>query len=205
MPASTVSIEVAIPRTTSTSGIIGTGLKKWRPRNRSGRPVTAAIAVIERLEVFDAKNVAGGHAVSSAVQSRDLTSRSSVTASITSSAGARSSSRVVYRIRPSAASRSAAESFSFSTNLASDRSMVFRPSASWSSWTSRAVTSNPATAAAWAMPLPIWPQPITPTAWIVVIALSAFRSRRRSPCAPRRRSSRGARRLPLPAEARAPA
>ena len=54
-----VSGDVATLRTTSTSGIIGTGLKKWSPRNRSGRPVTVAIAMIERLEVLEAKMVSG--------------------------------------------------------------------------------------------------------------------------------------------------
>ena len=66
---------VATVRTTSTRGIRGTGLKKCRPRNRSGRPVTRAIAMIDRLDVLEAKIVAGGLSLSSAVHSWVLSSR----------------------------------------------------------------------------------------------------------------------------------
>ena len=71
-PARTSRAEVVTARTTSTSGMSGTGLKKWRPTNRSGRPVAAAMSPIERLEVLEAKIVAGGHAASSARQSSVL-------------------------------------------------------------------------------------------------------------------------------------
>src|SRR6267142_2427263 len=47
-----VSSEVVTVRTTSTSGISGTGLKKCRPTKRSPRFVAAAISAIVRLEVF---------------------------------------------------------------------------------------------------------------------------------------------------------
>jgi hypothetical protein len=46
-------------RTTSTSFINGTGLKKCRPTKRDGRFVVAAISVIEREDVFEAKIVWG--------------------------------------------------------------------------------------------------------------------------------------------------
>ena len=42
-----------------------------------------------------------------------------------------------------------------------------------SSETSLSTTSNPASAATWAMPLPIWPEPITPTFLIVTAILSS--------------------------------
>ena len=58
--ASNTAGAVPTVRTTSTSGIRGTGLKKWRPTKRSRRRVTAAIAAMVRLEVFDAKMVPGG-------------------------------------------------------------------------------------------------------------------------------------------------
>src|SRR5207249_3526052 len=44
-----VCSDVVTVRTTSTSGIRGTGLKKCRPANRSARLVAAAIAAIEDL------------------------------------------------------------------------------------------------------------------------------------------------------------
>src|SRR5207302_2539348 len=60
-----VSADVVTVRTTSTSGISGTGLKKCRPTKRSARRVAAAIAATVRLDVLDAKIVAGGHRPSS--------------------------------------------------------------------------------------------------------------------------------------------
>src|SRR3989454_11981289 len=75
-----VSAEVVTVRTTSTSGISGTGLKKCKPTKRSPRFVVAAIAAIVRLDVFDAKIVAGlPHAVSALLKGV-LRVRSSVAA-----------------------------------------------------------------------------------------------------------------------------
>ena len=54
-----VSSDVQIPRITSTSFMIGTGLKKCRPTKRSGRAVEAPISVTVRLEVLEAKIVSG--------------------------------------------------------------------------------------------------------------------------------------------------
>ena len=53
-PAKT-SGAVAMVRTTSTSFISGTGLKKCRPMKRSGRPVAVISSVMESEEVFEAK------------------------------------------------------------------------------------------------------------------------------------------------------
>ena len=52
---------VRIVRTTSTSFMTGTGLKKCMPMNRRCRSalVEVIICVIERLEVFEAKIVSG--------------------------------------------------------------------------------------------------------------------------------------------------
>ena len=52
--------EVSGERTTSTSFISGTGLKKCRPTKRSARFVAAAISVIESDEVLEAKIAWGG-------------------------------------------------------------------------------------------------------------------------------------------------
>src|SRR5881296_3421976 len=160
---SKVSAEVVTVRTTSTSGIRGTGLKKCSPTKRSPRFVAAAIAAMVRLDVFEAKMVAGPHRPSSSFQRAFLSSRSSVTASTTMSHGFRSAVVVVKCRRLRVASRSAAETFPFSTNLASDFSIPAR-ALSHTCWdTSRTVVSYPAAAATWAMPLPISPQPSTPT------------------------------------------
>jgi len=48
-------LRVSVPTTISRSFMTGTGLKKWRPMNRSGREVAAAIWVIEIDDVFEAK------------------------------------------------------------------------------------------------------------------------------------------------------
>src|SRR5260370_29162827 len=56
-----VSSDVVTVRTTSTSGISGTGLKKCSPTKRSPRFVAAAMAAMVRLEVLEAKIVAGPH------------------------------------------------------------------------------------------------------------------------------------------------
>src|SRR5213080_1292865 len=166
-----VSAEVVTVRTTSTSGIRGTGLKKCSPTKRSPRFVAAAIAAMVRLDVFEAKMVAGPHRTSSSFHRAFLSSRSSVTASTTMSHVFRSAVVVVKRRRLRVASRSAAASFPFSTNLASDFSIPAR-ALSQTCWdTSRTVVSYPAAAATWAIPLPMSPEPSTPTRLMSVMAL----------------------------------
>jgi hypothetical protein len=64
--AAAVSSDVEIVRTTSTSFMTGTGLKKWSPAKRSARFVAADISVIVSEDVFEQKIVAGLHAASSA-------------------------------------------------------------------------------------------------------------------------------------------
>src|SRR5256885_11791123 len=166
-----VSAEVVTVRTTSTSGMSGTGLKKCSPTKRSPRFVAAAIAAMVRLDVFEAKMAAGPHRPSSSFQRAFLSSRSSVTASTTMSHVFRSAVVVGKRRRLRIASRSAAASFPFSTNLASDFSIPAR-ALSQTCWdTSRTVVSNPAAAATWAIPLPMSPEPSTPTRLMSVMAL----------------------------------
>src|SRR2546425_2716213 len=166
-----VSSDVVTVRTTSTRGMSGTGLKKCNPTKRSARFVAAAIAAIVRLDVFDAKMVVGPHNPSSSFQRAFLSSRSSVTASTTMSHGFSSAVVVVKCRRLRVVSRSAAETFPFSTNLASDFSIPAR-ALSHTCWdTSRTVVSYPAAAATCAIPLPISPEPSTPTRLMSVIAL----------------------------------
>src|SRR2546422_5161193 len=167
-----VSAEVVTVRTTSTSGISGTGLKKCKPTKRSPRFVAAAIAAIVRLDVFEAKMVAGPHRPSSSFHRAFLRSRSSVTASTTMSQAFRSAVSVVNRRRLRVASRSAAVIFPFSTNLASDFSIPARALSQTCCDTSRTVVSYPAAAATWAIPLPMSPQPTTPTRLMSVMSRS---------------------------------
>jgi hypothetical protein len=63
---------VAIVRTTSTSFITGTGLKKCSPTKRCCRFVAVEISVMVSEEVLLAKIVAAGHSASSAANSSRL-------------------------------------------------------------------------------------------------------------------------------------
>src|SRR5262245_32639388 len=170
-----VSSEVVTVRTTSTSCISGTGLKKCRPTKRSERLVAAAIAAIVRLDVLEAKIVPAPHNPSSSFHRAFLSSRSSVTASITMSHAFRSATAVVNVNRRNVASRSAAGSLPFSTRRARDLSIVPLPLSSTGWATSRTNVSYPAAAATCAMPLPIRPHPNTPTRWIPSMDLSELK------------------------------
>ncbi len=80
-----VSSEVWSARTTSTSFMRWTGLKKCMPITCSGRDVAPAISVIESAEVLVARTAAGGAWRSSAVKVSILSRMSSGTASMTRS------------------------------------------------------------------------------------------------------------------------
>ena len=97
--SSTTDGSVTTVRTTSTSFMTGAGLKKCIPMTLLGRPVTTESSVTDRLEVLVARMVSGGQILSSWEKTSALSSMRSGTASITSSAPARSSSEVVKRIR----------------------------------------------------------------------------------------------------------
>src|SRR6267378_2271497 len=154
------------PRTTSTSFIRGTGLKKWSPMKRSGRLVAAASSVIEIEEVLLAKITCPEAFLSSSANTCLFRAASSGTASMIRSASAASSRRVVGRMRARAAFRMSSVTFPFSTAFARPWSITARPFTRNRSSTSRITTSNPATAATWAIPAPIWPAPRTPTFWM---------------------------------------
>ena len=162
-PASTASGSVSSVRTTSTSCITGTGLKKCRPRNRCGRRVATAISVMLSEEVLLANSVSGGQTASSARNSSSLTCFCSVTASITRSQAASCSSSVVPRRRARIASRSPFSSRCRATARSSRSSIACRPRCSVASSTSRTIVSRPAVAVTCAIPPPIRPQPTTPT------------------------------------------
>ena len=93
--AAIVASLVVSPRMTSTSFITLAGLKKWSPTTRSGRLVSAASAVMERPEVFEARIAPAGRAASRTPKTWRLRSRISGTASIARSQSARSEASIV--------------------------------------------------------------------------------------------------------------
>jgi len=160
---SSVSWLVVIVRTTSTSFIAGTGLKKWSPSIRSGRPQLTAIAAIVRLDVFDAKIVAGGHTELNSFHSEFLRSRSSETASITISLSLNPRTSVMKLSLLRVASRCSGVIFSFFTAFARDLSTLARDFSLRLSEISRTIVWHPVIAQTCAIPLPISPPPSTPT------------------------------------------
>ncbi len=121
------------------------------------------MSVIVSELVFEAKIVPSPHRPSSSPKRAFFASSSSTIASITTSQPASSATLVVKLRRFQAASRSSAESFPFSTARSMDLAILPRPASSSSSLTSRTITSKPLLAATSATPLPMSPQPITPT------------------------------------------
>src|SRR5437762_1968189 len=91
----TLASSVRIVRTTSTSFMSGTGLKKCTPSTCPGRLVAAAIAVTLHDDVLEARIACGGQIRSSLAKVSFLSAWFSVIASTTRSAVLRSSSRVV--------------------------------------------------------------------------------------------------------------
>ena len=85
------SVRAAGHRTTSTSGIMATGLKKWNPTTRSGCASPDAISVTDSEEVFVASTQSGLTTASTSANTCCLTAISSNTASITKSASANAS------------------------------------------------------------------------------------------------------------------
>src|SRR5215472_3521573 len=139
------------------------------PMKRSGRSVVEASRVIEIEEVFEAINASGFKIAQRSWKILRLTSSFSTALSTTRSQSARSSSSSVSVIRPIALALAS----SLMTFLATCRDrwplMVAIPDFSRSAETSLSTTSKPASAATCAMPLPIWPAPITPSFLITAI------------------------------------
>ncbi len=90
--AAMVSSDVSMVRTISSSFILGTGLKKCMPMQRSGREVHAAISVMEREVVLLAKIAVGFDDLSKVVNNSILSRMSSGAASIIRSASRQASS-----------------------------------------------------------------------------------------------------------------
>ena len=161
-PTPIVSSDVVTQRTTSTSFMTWAGLKKCRPRKRSGRDVAAAIWMIGSDEVFEAKYASASTLASSFFHTSSFSPAFSVIASMTRPASARSASSSVAWMRPRTASASSWVERPFSTARASCFSILPMPLARMSSVLSMTTTSYPAAADTWAMPWPIRPQPTTP-------------------------------------------
>src|SRR5918996_190719 len=156
--AATVSSEVAGVRTTSTSAMTGTGLKKCMPITRSGRPVTPASEAIGIEDVLDASTAPGGTILPARRKISCFTPASSTTASTSRSAGARSSTAST-RISTSSGSCGAP----FSASRSRLRRIVARPFSTAPGAGSCSRTRRPEAAITWAIPPPIWPAPTTRT------------------------------------------
>ena len=90
-----VASSVAAARTTSTSGIADTGLKKCSPTTRPGCWRPAAMPATESPDVFVTRRHSGRTCFSASARTDAFTSARSTTASITRSASARSASSVL--------------------------------------------------------------------------------------------------------------
>jgi hypothetical protein len=112
--------------TTSTSFMIGAGLKKCIPMTSCGRLVACAHWMIGSEEVVVARIAPGLQISSRFSNSVVLTFRSSAIASTAMSTWARSSSEVVPVRRPSTCSLADSSSLPRWIALSSDRSMVAR-------------------------------------------------------------------------------
>src|SRR5258706_9669073 len=173
LTVSNVASDVCSARISSTSCIIGTGLKKCMPITCAGRLVAAAILVSEIDEVFEARIACGLATRSRSAKILSLRSTFSVAASTTTSQPAIASRLVAVLMRPSAACLSASLIFCF----ASSRSRLFAtasaPRLTAASLMSVITTSTPLVAITCAMPLPMVPAPTMPT-FFTSAAMLAF-------------------------------
>ncbi len=158
---------VAMVFTTSTSFMSGTGLKKCKPTNRSGRFTEVSSSVTEIEEVLEAKIASCFVMGSSDANIFFFSSTFSMIASMTMSQSARSC-LVVVPLRRARIACGVSFIVPFSANFASDFSIAAKPLSRYFCSTSRTVTSKPDIAATCAMPDPIRPQPKTPTLLISI-------------------------------------
>mmetsp|Transcript_20969 Transcript_20969/g.30408 ORF Transcript_20969/g.30408 Transcript_20969/m.30408 type:complete len:267 (+) Transcript_20969:447-1247(+) len=171
LQASKTAGSVPSVRTTSTSLISCTGLKKCRPTTRSGLPEASAISWMGREDVLDARTPSGFTSFPRFSYKGSLMAGFSVIASTTKSHEARSSRLVVYesleRISCSFVAAAPSSSFPlltfFANTFFTEASIRFFPASIPSATESRATTSYPAVAVACAIPWPIKPRPIIPT------------------------------------------
>src|SRR5450631_564686 len=153
------------------------------PMKRSGRSVDAASRVIEIDEVLEATMASGFSTAQTSWKILRLTSSFSTAVSITISQSARPSIVSAETIRSSACLRASSVMIFLVTWRDRLPLMVAIADFRRSSDTSLSTTSKPASAATCAMPLPIWPEPITPT-FLIIAILSSHRSDARIPRLP---------------------
>ena len=150
VPNATISsytaASVAIVRTTSTSFITGTGLKKCSPTKRCGRFVAVASSVIVSDEVLLAKIVFSGQILSSVANKSRFAGSCSMIASITRSQSFKSSMTVVPRRRPRTSPFATSVIVPFSTSRAKFFSIPLMPLSNNSGPTSRTMVEKPAAA-----------------------------------------------------------
>ena len=140
--------------TSSTSFILVTGLKTWRPRKRSGAPVALASSAIESEDVVVERTASSRAKRASSDRSAALLGWSSTTASTRKLVPERASNSRTTSIFPAAASPSSSLAQSFSTR-------ALARSAELSERAHR--TTSPARAAAAASPQAITPAPAMPS------------------------------------------
>jgi hypothetical protein len=157
-------------RTTSTSFITGTGLKKWRPTKRSGRPVAMASWVMVSDEVFEAKI---------ALLLDHLVRLRKVALLLVQVLDDRLDHQVAVRQvgevdgageAPERRVAGRGLELALLHRLVERAADAAEPLLEQRGSTSRTTTSNPAFAATSAMPEPIRPQPSTPTLRIAIVA-----------------------------------
>src|ERR1700729_2585812 len=146
------------------------------PMKRSGRSVGGARRVIKIDEVLEATMASGFSTAQTSWKILRLISSFSTALSITRSQSASPSIVSVETIRPSACLRPSSLMIFLATWRDRLPLMVAIPDFRRSADTSLSTTSSPASAATCAMPLPIWPEPITPTFLIITAILSSHRS-----------------------------
>ncbi len=166
---SNVSSEVGKPLITSTSFITGTGFIKCMPITFSGRLVRAAMRPMGMDEVLVERIVWDGQILSRSSKILNFKSSLSTAASTTKSTSAISLRSTVVLILPRITSISACSSFPLATFLERFFVTAATPLTVNSSLISLINTSSPLAAATWAMPLPIWPAPMTPNFLISMI------------------------------------
>ena len=152
-------------RTTSSSGITATGLKKWNPTTRSGCSSRPAIAVTESDEVLVASTVSGPTTFSRSAKTCAFSSGSSNTASMTKSVPAKSARSSVPRSRPRSRLALSRLSLPLRTRVSISAPMAASPRSrrSWSTSVTRTGTSSRRANSSASWPA-INPAPTTPTA-----------------------------------------
>src|SRR5205823_3487812 len=160
--AAKVASSVAMPRISSTRPISGTGFMKCMPMNLPGRSVTEARRVTEIDEVLVASSTLGGRSTQSFLKMSRFSCSFSVAASTIRSQSANGLKSVAVVMRLSAASLSSGRIMPRPIWRSMLRPILSMPElmCGWSTSINR--MSKPLRAQTWAMPLPIWPAPMTP-------------------------------------------